>query len=290
MTRASGTESHAAAAARGAATLVASGMTAADAEADVRVLARHLLHWDLGQWLTHARDEADPAFVAALDRAVRRRAGREPIAYITGEREFYGRAFHVNSAVLIPRPETELIVEAALDTLKRDGVSAPHICDVGTGSGCLAISLALELPRARVVATDLSHPALDVARLNATMLGAHGRIEFRDGAFFAGSTTEFDLIVSNPPYVPDTDRPTLQRDVVDYEPPTALFSGADGLGCIRELVRLAPEHLRPGGTLIFEFGFGQADAVRALIRSSRLIFGAIHNDLQGIPRIAVATV
>jgi release factor glutamine methyltransferase len=275
--------------ARSAAKLVASGFERVDAEADAAVLARHILKWDHAHWLGHMRDEADPSFSDALDKLIARRAAREPVAYITGEREFYGRAFHVNSAVLIPRPETELVVELALSTLAPQRLVAPKICDVGTGSGCLAVTLALELPHAQVVATDISHPAIGVARLNAALLGAGERVEFRDGPFFAGSTTEFDLIVSNPPYVADTDRPTMQRDVVDFEPPTALFSGPNGLACIRELVRLAPEHLRPGGTLMFEFGFGQADEVRKLIRSSRLIFGGLHNDLQGIPRVAVAT-
>jgi len=290
MTPAERRQSYAEAVARAVATLVASGMAAADAEADSRVLARHLLKWDLGEWLTHQRDEADPGFAEALARAVVRRTGREPIAYITGEREFYGRTFHTNSAVLIPRPETELIIDAALDMPALRQPGTPNICDVGTGSGCLAITLAREVPRARVVATDISRPALNVARLNAALLGADDRVEFRDGTFFAGSTTLFDLIVSNPPYVADADRETLMADVVDFEPPTALFAGADGLACIRELVRLAPEHLRPGGTLIFEFGFGQADAIRALIRASRLIFVRMREDLQGIPRIAIATV
>lgn len=275
--------------ARAAARLVSSGFDRVDAEADAAVLARHILHWDLGNWLLHMRDQAEPAFVASLDRLTGRRTAREPVAYITGEREFYGRSFRVNSAVLIPRPETELIVETALDAVKQRHSYSGTVCDVGTGSGCLAITLALELPNARVEATDISRPALGVAEMNATLLGADRRVQFRDGAFFADSPTVFDVIVSNPPYVSETDRPTLQTDVVDFEPPTALFAGADGLACIRELVRLAPEHLQHSGRLIFEFGFGQAGAVEKLIRSSRLIFVAIHKDLQGIPRVAVAT-
>ena len=274
--------------ARAAAKLTASGMAAVDAEADAAVLARHVLQWDLGQWLLHMRDDAEPAFVTGLDRVIRRRVAREPVAYITHEREFFGRSFRVNSAVLIPRPETELIIDEVLRMPRQSGAIA--IADVGTGSGCLAITLALEIANAHIVATDISRPALAVAEMNATLLGADKGVEFREGAFFAGSPTVFDVIVSNPPYVAETDRAALQADVVDFEPPTALFAGADGLACIRELVRLAPEHLRPGGRLIFEFGFGQAGAVGALIRSSRLIFVAIHNDLQGIPRVAVATV
>lgn len=276
--------------ARAAAKLVTAGFERVDAEADAAVLARHILTWDLADWLTHMRDAAPEPFVAALDRLIARRAAREPVAYITGEREFYGRSFHVNPAVLIPRPETELLVEQCLARVAAQQLATPKICDVGTGSGCLAITLAMELPRSQVVATDISSAALGVAQLNASLLDDGDRVEFRHGAYFAGSTTLFDVIVSNPPYVAETERPTLQRDVGDFEPPTALFSGANGLTCIRELVRLAPEHLQPGGTLMFEFGFGQADAVRALIRSSRLIFVAMHKDLQGIPRVAVATV
>lgn len=275
--------------ARAAAKLAAAGFTLVDAEADAAVLARHILNWDLGQWLVHMRDDAPASFGAALDRLIARRSVREPIAYITGTREFYGRDFHVNSAVLIPRPETELIIDQAL-ACAGARMQGCAIADVGTGSGCLAITLALELPSARVEATDISRSALEVAQLNANLLGADRSVEFREGAFFAGSPTVFDVIVSNPPYVAEHDRASMQTDVVDFEPPTALFAGNDGLACIRELVRLAPEHLRPGGRLIFEFGFGQADAVDALIRSSRLIFVAIHKDLQGIPRVAVATV
>jgi release factor glutamine methyltransferase len=275
--------------ARAAATLAASGMAVVDAEADAAVLARHILQCDLGHWLLHMRDLAELPFVAALDRAVMRRAAREPVAYITGQREFYGRPFIVSPAVLIPRPETELIVEAALGTLAHSHSYSGTVCDLGTGSGCLATTLALELPGSHVVATDISAAAVDIARTNAALLGAAERIEFRVGAFFAGSPRVFDVIVSNPPYVAESNRATLQTDVVDFEPPAALFAGTDGLACIRELVRLAPEHLRHGGRLIFEFGFGQAAAVDALIRSSRLIFVAIHKDLQGIPRVAVAT-
>jgi release factor glutamine methyltransferase len=279
--------------ARAAERLAAAGFAVADAEADAAVLARHILNWDLGRWLLNMRERAEPSFVAALDRAAGRRAAREPVAYITGTREFYGRPFLVSPAVLIPRPETELIVELALEWVQGCTGAQVHGCkiaDVGTGSGCLATTLALELPGSQVVATDISSAAIDVARKNAAMLGAGERIEFREGSFFAGSPTLFDVIVSNPPYVAERDRATLQTDVVDFEPPTALFAGGDGLACVRELVRLAPEHLRPDGRLMFEFGFGQADAVSALIRSSRLIFVAIHNDLQGIPRVAVATV
>ncbi len=275
--------------ARAAAKLVARGLASVDAEADAAVLARHILNWDLGHWLGHQRDAAAASFATALDATIDRRATHEPVAYITGEREFYGRPFIVSPAVLIPRPETELVIEEALGTLAERHPDTGTICDLGTGSGCLAITLALELPNARVIATDISKLALDVARLNAMALGAGDQVQFREGAFFAGATDTYDLIVSNPPYVSDRDRATLMSDVVDFEPATALFSGDDGLDCIRELLRLAPARLKSAGTLIFEFGFGQADGVRALVAASPLTLVDLKGDLQGIPRVAIAT-
>jgi release factor glutamine methyltransferase len=274
--------------ARAAAKLAAHGFAVVDAEADAAVLARHVLGCDLAQWLSHMRDEADADFISDLDAAIDRRATREPVAYITEQREFYGRPFIVDGRVLIPRPETELIVDAVLGTVAHRDSYSGTICDVGTGSGCLAITLALELPKARVSATDISHDALFLALVNSVTLNT-SVIRFGEGPFFADVTGTFDFIVSNPPYVSNRDRDTLMPDVVDFEPAEALFSGDDGLDCIRELVRLAPERLNPGGKLIFEFGFGQADGIRALFDSSDLELVDIKNDLQGIPRVAIAT-
>jgi len=274
--------------ARAAAKLVAHGFAIVDAEADAAVLARHILNCDLADWLSHMRDEADAGFIAGLETAIDRRATREPVAYITEQREFYGRTFIVDGRVLIPRPETELIVDSVLGTVEHRNSYSGTICDIGTGSGCLAITLALELPKARVSATDISPDAVFLATVNAVSLGT-SVIRFGDGAFFADVAGTFDFIVSNPPYVANRDRDTLMPDVVDFEPAEALFSGDDGLDCIRELVRLAPERLNPGGRLIFEFGFGQADGVRALVDNSDLKLVEIKNDLQGIPRVAIAT-
>jgi release factor glutamine methyltransferase len=276
--------------ARAAAKLAAGGFAIVDAEADAAVLARHILNCDLAHWLSHMRDEADADFIADLETAIARRATREPVAYITEQREFYGRPFIVDGRVLIPRPETELIVDAALGTVEHRDSYSGTICDIGTGSGCIAITLALELPKARVIATDISRDAIFLTLVNSATLGADALKQISLGAFFADSTDLFDLIVSNPPYVSTRDRDTLMPDVVDFEPEVALFSGEDGLDCIRELVRLAPERLKAGGKLIFEFGFGQSDGVRALFESSPLKLVEIKNDLQGIPRVAVATV
>jgi release factor glutamine methyltransferase len=170
------------------------------------------------------------------------RARRRPIAYLTGEQEFWGLTFTVTTSVLIPRPETELIVEASLE-LFPDRDAALRVADVGTGSGCLAIALAKERPRARIVAGDRSPPALAVAAHNARRHGVHDRIEFVAADVLAGARfqeTLFDLVVSNPPYVPEADRATLQPEVEACEPPDALFAGPDGLSVIHELVK--PPH------------------------------------------------
>ena len=273
--------------ARAAALLETAGLGAADARQDAGVLARHVLEWDLAHWLGHQRDIAPDGFEQAFARLVARRAAREPVAYITGEREFYGRTFAVSTAVLIPRPETELIIEAALETVGQSA-AAPIIVDVGTGSGCIAVTIAAELPRAFVVATDISAAALGVAAANAARHGAADRVEFRLGAFFAGLDVPVDVILSNPPYVPDRDRATMAPEVEGHEPSEALFGGGDGLDCVRSLIALTPDHLRPGGTLIFELGFGQAAHVTQLIACQpALRLQEILPDLQGIPRVAI---
>jgi release factor glutamine methyltransferase len=272
--------------ARAAAGLELAGLPVAEARQDAAVLARHILGWDLERWLGHQRDDAPADFEPAFAPLVARRAAREPVAYITGAREFYWRTFTVTPTVLIPRPETELVVEAAI------GASAeyryPDIIDIGTGSGCIAATLAAEMPHATVVATDISTAALEVAAVNAERHGVAGRIEFRRGAFFAGFAGPFDMVVSNPPYVAAGDRPTMAPEVAAHEPAQALFAGADGLDCIRPLLSLSAESLRPRGALIFEFGFGQMDHIKRLIRNQpALRLQAMLPDLQGIPRVAV---
>lgn len=274
--------SYAASAARAAAALERAGFTPEEAARDVRVLACHVAGWDLGAWLVRQRDAAPAAFATALDAAAARRATREPVAYITGTREFYGRDFSVSPAVLIPRPETEAIVDLALSTPLAPGA---RVLDIGTGSGCLAVTLAAEWADADVSATDISADALTVARANAARL-ARGRIvTFFQGSLFADAPGAFDLIVSNPPYIPARDRATLPPDVASFEPATALFSGDDGLACIAAILAEAPSRLRSGGRLLMEIGFGQADAVTALVAAAPLSLAAIHRDLQGIPRI-----
>ena len=202
----------------------------------------------------------------------------KPLQYITREQEFYGRRFAVGPGVLIPRPETELIVELALRN------EATTLLDIGTGSGILAITLALEWERP-AVATDLSAEALQIARANAAALGAPVQFVQADlAAAFAGHS--FGAIVTNPPYVPAGDGPGLQREVRDWEPPTALFSGPDGLDHYRRLEPLCRRLLRPGGWLLGEFGYGQAAAIAELFRGWREV--ELHADLAGTPRVLAA--
>jgi release factor glutamine methyltransferase len=264
------------------------GIAPPEADLDARVLAGLALGWDQAHLVTAARDEPPDAFEKKYAALVGRRAGREPIAYIAGVQEFWGLPMHVSPAVLIPRPETELLVEAALERFPER--AAPFAAaDLCTGSGCVAVAIAHERPAASILATDVSTEALDVARENATLNAVGDRVSFVATDLLETLTQRFDLIVSNPPYVPDGDRPGLPPEVRDHEPPVALYAGSDGLATIDRLVQTAPVHLQPGGTLIFEFGFGQAEAVEALIsRTPALTMVEVRRDLQGIPRAAIA--
>jgi release factor glutamine methyltransferase len=263
-------------------------ITPDEADLDARLLAQKLLGWDAARFFTSA-NEGEPADFAALyERLVERRERREPLAYITGHQEFWGLEFEVSPAVLIPRPETELIVEAVLERFPESHASL-EAADVCTGSGCLAVALAHERPGVRIVAADVSADALRTARRNADRHRVADRIQFEQADLLDGTgSTAVDLIVSNPPYVPDGDRATLQPEVRDHEPPVALFAGEDGLAIIRRLVDRSTGQLKTGGLLIFEFGVGQADAVRELIsQSPGLTMLDVKQDLQGIPRTAV---
>jgi release factor glutamine methyltransferase len=280
------TRSYAAVADDAARRLAAAGFAPDEARTDAGVLVRAVLGWTTETWLARLRDPAPDDLNARLDPVVVRRARREPVAYLTGEREFYGRAFRVTPDVLIPRPETELVVEAAIQFLAADG--GRRAADIGTGSGCIAVSIACERPDVGVIATDVSAAALTIARDNATRHGAGG-IRFVEGSLLAGQSGPFDAIVSNPPYIARADRASLPADVRDYEPAAALFGGDDGLDVIRGLIREAAECLRPGGALIMEIGAGQADAAAGLLRATRGFADIrLQEDLQGIPRVVIA--
>jgi release factor glutamine methyltransferase len=262
--------------------LVAAGIEPSEAARDALLLAMQALGWDRAT--LHARDTDPPpaTFGPAYYDAIERRTRREPIAYITGVQEFWGRDFAVSPAVLIPRPETELIIEEALSTVF--GMAA----DIGTGSGCLAVTMAAEFRRARVVATDISVAALDVARANAARHAVATRIEFRETRYLDGLTGPFDLIVSNPPYVTDAEYEGLAPEVRDFEPRMALASGAAGLDDIAGVLRAALSHLAPGGRLLLEMGHQHSDAVSSLVGvQPGLHLVDIRHDLQRIPRMAI---
>jgi release factor glutamine methyltransferase len=257
------------------------------------LLSARVLGWDRTRLVTSWRDPAPSNFPDAFERLVARREGREPISQILGVREFWGLEFEVTRDVLTPRPETEGIVEVIKEHFGTgallEGSAIPIIEDVGTGSGCLAIALAKELPRARFIALDVSEPALDVARRNARRHGVSHHIAFVQGNVFA-TETDVDAIVSNPPYVPTGDRDSLPPEVRVYEPPDALFAGTDGLAVITELITGASRGLSRSGMLVFECGAGQAPAIREMMtRAPWLELVEIRPDLAGIPRIVVAT-
>jgi release factor glutamine methyltransferase len=263
------------------------GLTPEEAALDARLLAQHVLGWDTTRFFTSETDPAPRDFAGRYEPVVARRAQREPLAYITGTREFWDLTFEVSPAVLIPRPETELLVEAALE--RWSAASPVRVADVCTGSGCVGVALAHERPESLVVATDISAAALDVARRNAERHGVAARMSYLRTDLLAGAGAGFDLIVSNPPYVPEGDRPFLQREVRDYEPALALFAGGDGLLTIARLAAQAVGHLKIGGVLLFEFGAGQEAAIEQVISATRgLHLEQMKRDLQGILRMAAA--
>jgi release factor glutamine methyltransferase len=256
---------------------------------DARVLCAHLLAVDRA-WIAanpmHVLTESEDA---RLDALVAQRAMGHPVAYLLGRREFYGRDFEVGPDVLIPRPETETLVEAALDLLRRPraGGDPPAILDLGTGSGAIAVTLACERPDARIVATDASAAALALARANARRNGCEGRIEFIRGSWYdAVPGKRFDLVVANPPYVAAGDA-HLGRGDLRFEPPGALTDGSvDGLASIRAIVAGAPAHLVAGGALLFEHGYDQAEAAAALLVRAGFTRLVSRPDIAGIPRVA----
>jgi len=236
---------------------------------------------------THPEYEPTKDEIARIEGFLRRRADREPLQYIRGTQGFYGLDFEVNPDVLIPRPETEMLVERGIECLT--GLSEPIFMDIGTGSGCIPISILKHLPEARAVAVDISPAALSIARRNAERNGVADRLSLVESDLFSNVPAErFHLIVSNPPYVPEPDIGGLQPEVRDHEPHFALTDGQDGLSIIAEIVRRAPEFLLPGGHLLIEFGFGQAEAVRTMLPARVWEEVGLDPDLQGIPRMLVA--
>jgi len=259
---------------------------------DAEVLVRHVLRWDRARWLADSRAEAPPGFAAAFDALVDRRASGEPVAYITGKREFWGLDFEVTPDVLIPRPETELLVETALAAVDGRGTAGGaalqgpriRVADACTGSGCVAIALAHSRPSLEVIATDISEAALHVAARNAERHEVGDRVELRLASGLEG-VGGVDLVVANPPYISRAEAPSLMKDVVAFEPHQALFGGGDGLDVIRGILSEVARRTPPP-PFAFEFG-GNERAVREAIQTAGLRLTRVVRDLQGIPRVAV---
>lgn len=250
---------------------------------DARALLCHAIERNPAYLIAHPEVQLRAGEHSAYDALVERRARGEPVAYLTGEREFYGRSFKVTPAVLIPRPETELLVDLALERIPRDRPS--RVIDLGTGSGCIAIALASERLHSRILALDQSLEALAVARRNA-IAAQVGNVAFLQSDWFTALRREhFDVIVSNPPYVARGDRHLAEGDV-RFEPRGALDGGPDGLDAIRHIVKHAKEHLAPGGWLFFEHGHDQGGRARLLLHTQGYenIFTA--HDLAGIDRVS----
>jgi len=250
------------------------------------LLLAHVLGRDRTFIIAHGEDALTDEQMGSFREFVGRRAQGEPLQHLTGRQEFFKLEFEVTLEVLIPRPETEIIVETARELLRDE--ARPFIADIGAGSGCIAISLLNELPEARAVATDISPAALRVARRNAERHGVIDRLTLLESDCFSAlePAGQFSLIASNPPYVSNNELDTMQREV-RYEPRVALFAGPDGLAVIRRLLRDAPLFLQREGYLVFEIGFGQSDVVKNLIDRNVWKLPEIREDLQGIPRTVV---
>ncbi len=256
-------------------------------EIDARVLIGHVLGLDHGGLVAAADRVLDPPERERIGAVAARRLGREPVARIVGRREFWSLPVDVTPAVLVPRPETETLVEAALGLV---GAGDPRdrsllLADIGTGSGALLFALLSELPRARGIGTDRSVAALEVAAANAVRLGLGGRAAFVAGNLGAPLAGGFDLVVSNPPYVASGDIPTLDPEVRDHDPAVALDGGPDGLDAYRGLARDVSRLLLPGGHLLVELGAGMAPAVSAVFLSAGLLVASVSSDLDGTPRV-----
>ena len=271
--------------AEGARRLQASGVD--EARRTAGLLLCHLLGIDRTQLLTRSEDQIADSDYEKYVRLVERRAAGEPLQYITAHQEFYGLDFLVTRDVLIPRPETEFLVERVI-TLARD-LPTPLIADIGTGSGCIAVALSFHLPDARIVATDISAAALEVARFNTRRHGGQARVELLEGDLYHPLRRlkldgRIDIVASNPPYVAEGTSELLQREVRDWEPHTALFGGADGLDFYRRLIAESPHYLKPGGYVVLEIAFSQVDSISEMVKGGPLELVDITPDLQGIPR------
>ena len=260
---------------------------------DAEVLLAYALSRDRAWLVAHYPDPVSDNELRYYEQLIERRAVREPLQYITGRQEFWGIEFQVTPDVLIPRPETELVVESALAALA--GAAEPLVIDLCTGSGCIAISLVKNIPRCQVYATDRSTKAHAVAKTNAQRQGADQRTRFIEADLFgplhvAGMEGSVDLITANPPYVRTGELATLQPEVRDFEPELALVSGPEGTEIAERIIRESPRYLRTGGRLIMEFGMGQAQALRGMVEKTGAYASVnVLKDLAGIERVVVAS-
>lgn len=259
------------------------GLEKREARIEARALAGHAWQVDTAWLIAHDTDPLGDPQVTIFQSLLARRLVGEPVAYILGEKEFYGRMFKVTPDVLIPRPETELLVEIALKCLPNERPA--RILDIGTGSGCIALSLALERPDCSVTAVDLSARALTIAQENARRLHAQVRL-LQSNLFDSLGDARFDLIISNPPYIPASD-PHLRQGDVRFEPKLALTAGAEGLDTLKPLVRTAPNHLELGGWLMLEHGWDQQDSCHSLLVESGFMKVQCLLDLAGHGRLTL---
>lgn len=259
--------------------------------AEPRREARSLLEFALGKdktfLIAHPEYELSETEKSEFEKLLTRRAGREPLQYIRGHQEFYGLDFVVTPDVLIPRPETELIVEAAVEILKNK--ENPRFCEIGVGSGCISIAILHEIKNSFAVGADVSEKALEITRLNAEKNFVADRLFLRKSDVFENFENEnFDLVVSNPPYVPTGDFETLQREVRDFEPHIALTDGGDGLSIIEKIIFDSPKFLKPDCFLLMEIGFNQSFKVKEMFDPKIWQTVEFLPDLQGIPRMLKA--
>ena len=257
---------------------------------DARLLVGHALGVEHARLVSEGERQLTPSEIKQIESFAARRLAREPVAHMLGRKEFWGIMFHVSADVLVPRPETETIVEAAMELLAKRRHDPLRIADLGTGSGALLVALLHEFQNATGIGTDISQPALDIARANAWTHGLNKRSDFIACSYGSALPGNYDLVVSNPPYIPSGDIAGLEPDVRNYDPTLALDGGADGLNAYRAIAADARRLVVPGGLMVLEVGIGQADAVGTLLRDAKMLpQDAARPDMAGIPRAVVAT-
>jgi len=258
-----------------------------DADVDARVLAGHALHLDRARLVSQSDRVLEAREVNAISGLAARRLKREPVSRILGRKEFWSLALAITPDVLVPRPETETVVEGALDFVVRSGLRMEklRILDIGTGSGALLVALLNELPNATGIGTDISRAALEAAQINVAQFGFESRSSLIACDMAAGVQGQFDLVVSNPPYIARGQIASLAPEVRDYDPMMALDGGDDGLTAYRSISADAKRILAQGGRLFVEMGAGQEPAVRELFTKAGLVVGIARNDLAGTPRV-----